>query len=72
MAPADPIVSVFICGTKRRDCSSCGQRASFACSAELRGKRTGEKCGRDLCSRCNEGTHGAPLCGPHQRIARAR
>lgn len=65
-------VSVWTCGKKAPPCSSCGATSVGGCQAELRGAKAGQKCGRLLCGRCNEGTRQAPLCGPHARLARAR
>ena len=71
MAAAEPI-TIFVCGKPHRVCSACGQRAALSCSAELRGRRAGDKCARALCSRCNEGNVTAPLCGAHARLAKGR
>lgn len=65
-------VQVWACGNKLPPCTSCGAASRCGCSAELRGPKAGQSCGRALCARCNEGTASAPLCGAHARIARAR
>lgn len=67
---AAPGVSVFLCGRKRAgaECSNtgCSDPSIAKCKHELRGRKAGVACGREVCAR-HQGDPKNPTCPPHQR-----
>lgn len=69
--PADPAITVFICGGpgKSAPCSrpGCVRRAEAACSYPVTRKGAPATCGAHLCDRCaRPGADGTGvICGPH-------
>lgn len=65
------VVVIYACTRTGHRCEVCSAKASTACQFKLRGRKSGQLCGKHLCGRCaktSSANSDTILCPGHKSL----